>query len=76
MSPGRENRVLIWLEQMNIELEQQYNIFAQNVINANDIGEDNYHDIVTDLNNVMSTIDEVIFKIENVVSEEGDDEEL
>lgn len=74
MDPGRENRVLSWLEQMNIELEQQYNIFARNVISPDDIGEDNYHDIVSDLNNVMSLIDEVIFKIENVV-EEGDDEE-
>lgn len=75
MDPGRENRIISWLEDMNRELEQQYNVFARNVISAEDIGEDNYHDIVSDLNSVMSIIDEVIFKMENVVKE-GDDEEV
>ena len=62
---GRMCKVKNWIETINNDFLLTYEVFNSNTISANDIGEKNMFTIINNLKELLITMDDILFELEN-----------
>ena len=62
---GRMCKVKNWIETINNDFLLTYEVFNSNTISANDIGEKNIFTIINNLKELLITMDDILFELEN-----------
>lgn len=62
---GRMCKVKNWIETINNDFLLTYEVFNSNAISANDIGEKNMFTIINNLKELLTTMDDILFELEN-----------
>ena len=62
---GRMCKIKNWIETINNDFLLTYEVFDSNTISANDIGEKNMFTIINNLTELLTTMDDILFELEN-----------
>ena len=62
---GRNNKIKSWLQIIYNDINITKDIFTTDMITSDDIGDDNYVNIINKLNDVSICIEDILFLLEN-----------
>lgn len=62
---GRNNKVKSWMQNIYEETEKIQNIFSHNLISSEDIGDNNYLNIIDKFEDVLVLIEDILFELDN-----------
>ena len=62
---GRHNKVRSWIQNMYQDIERIQDIFSHHLIAPEDIGDINYFNISDKLEDVLITIEDILFELDN-----------
>lgn len=62
---GRNNKIKSWMQNIYEEIEKIQNIFSHNLISSEDIGDNNYLNIIDKFEDVLVLIEDILFELDN-----------